>query len=480
MPFGRREWRLWSPKEVEKGAKCGCVCPACGAPLIARNGPDVRPHFAHYRTEARPDCFETALHLAAKQWLLEHRQLWLPSLVGHLWVSSVRRRGIQVRHTLHESRLQDFADVQLEATLEDVRPDAIGVTADGQHVLIEIWVTHQVDSTKLDKLRRLGLPVVEVSLGDQEATAAMDWAQLLSQRLSAPSAHVRWAYHPDEDELWHTLEELAAPELEADYEAAMRELQAEQDRQRQLDHARRRAALEFQALPHARKLLHIAAQWRMPAELFPPFLDYPVPAQGAFGVPRRVWQAEAARMSLYQGSRGGAYGSWTVELMAACLAERFGIEDVDPRIRDGQVRAVAAWTEMLYDMRLVLPSKPLGSWQTNHGQVQADFDRARRGVFRKPPDPDEVGLVWDTANWPTSRDQIESLARGFAQDDEEIRLMSWVGQALELGRTDRQRPRDYAKYIAQYFIAVDELHIVRFLRWAGMVRPRRSTELLPP
>ena len=34
-------------KDVDSGLKCGCVCPACGEPLVARKGTKIMHHFAH-------------------------------------------------------------------------------------------------------------------------------------------------------------------------------------------------------------------------------------------------------------------------------------------------------------------------------------------------------------------------------------------------------------------------------------------------
>lgn len=43
--------------EVERGAECGCLCPECGSPLVARQGASYDWHFAHEASsQERPEC----------------------------------------------------------------------------------------------------------------------------------------------------------------------------------------------------------------------------------------------------------------------------------------------------------------------------------------------------------------------------------------------------------------------------------------
>ncbi|MFN3496499.1 MAG: competence protein CoiA family protein, partial [Hydrogenophaga sp.] len=49
--------------EVERGAECGCLCPECGSPLVARQGMANDWHFAHEAAQERPECGAAALRL---------------------------------------------------------------------------------------------------------------------------------------------------------------------------------------------------------------------------------------------------------------------------------------------------------------------------------------------------------------------------------------------------------------------------------
>ncbi len=49
--------------EVERGAECGCHCPACGSQLVARQGMANDWHFAHDTAPERPECDAAAMQL---------------------------------------------------------------------------------------------------------------------------------------------------------------------------------------------------------------------------------------------------------------------------------------------------------------------------------------------------------------------------------------------------------------------------------
>ncbi|MCV0438971.1 MAG: hypothetical protein K5880_10085 [Hydrogenophaga sp.] len=50
--------------DVPKGAACGCFCPTCNSPLVARKGEEKEWHFAHEAAQERPECAAGAENLA--------------------------------------------------------------------------------------------------------------------------------------------------------------------------------------------------------------------------------------------------------------------------------------------------------------------------------------------------------------------------------------------------------------------------------
>lgn len=59
--------------EVARGAECGCSCPVCGSPLVARQGAANEWHFAHEASQERPEC-ETAPASMLRRLMVEHLQ----------------------------------------------------------------------------------------------------------------------------------------------------------------------------------------------------------------------------------------------------------------------------------------------------------------------------------------------------------------------------------------------------------------------
>lgn len=63
---------------VERGLKCGCYCPNCRNPVIARKGIKRAYHFAHTRGTECMGAAETVLHLLAKEIVEELSSISIP------------------------------------------------------------------------------------------------------------------------------------------------------------------------------------------------------------------------------------------------------------------------------------------------------------------------------------------------------------------------------------------------------------------
>jgi hypothetical protein len=73
LPFGLKDGKLVNVGQVDRGLACGCVCPACNGPLIARQG-DIRiHHFAHHGIPPCSEALVVSIRAAIKQ-LLDDRQ----------------------------------------------------------------------------------------------------------------------------------------------------------------------------------------------------------------------------------------------------------------------------------------------------------------------------------------------------------------------------------------------------------------------
>jgi hypothetical protein len=178
--------------KVPNGLACNCLCPECQAPLVAKNKLTNKkaPHFAHASGKA---CvgggLESAIHLLAKDILLESRRLFTPPYhfdynINNL--DSLYKPGELVR----------FDEVLLEQKVfvredEDYFiPDAIGIIK-GRQLFIEFARTHFVDEAKKWKLKQSGVASIEIdlrhlSLSREEIQFALEHAEPVKYWLTNP------------------------------------------------------------------------------------------------------------------------------------------------------------------------------------------------------------------------------------------------------------------------------------------------------
>lgn len=348
LGFGSKDGRLYEPRQVPLGKACGCVCPGCGAPLVAKHclSGKVRPYFAHGSLTDCSGGAETALHAAAKQVILDALAVYLPVL--EVCISGKTAVGNWYEHTqlLVPGGIVQFDEVLVERKIKGVVPDLIGCLRQRQ-LLIEIAVTHFMDEDKLARIRDLGLACVEFDLSDlprdsslgawaaesstsavrktglskqptsdffegakgssTPETAAFRFNSVLPPRLLADlrralladSRRPHWRHHPRQEHVHDQLMRQVQPLIERDKKIyAERQASAVHNRtleESQREHQKQREAVQanaFQALSNEQKLAFSLRQMNLPFDgPLPYFLNLSVRHEDEFGVPRSVWQA---------------------------------------------------------------------------------------------------------------------------------------------------------------------------------------------
>jgi len=187
------EGRIVHVDEVPRGAECGCRCPACDGPLIARQG-DVRGwHFAHRQDADCEGAVENALHRAAKQLLHDESGLMLPKLlVSESWAASdgLRHSG----SALIEPCWIDFDQVLLESTVGLIRPDVLGLQG-ARSWIVEIRVHHAVDADKCARIAGIGWPAIEIVL---DPLGCESWTpESLRREVVDRHDNKQWLHHPE-------------------------------------------------------------------------------------------------------------------------------------------------------------------------------------------------------------------------------------------------------------------------------------------
>lgn len=160
--------------EVAKGGDCGCFCPACRSPLVAKKGRINEWHFAHESGQERPECLVGALNLFSRL-LMEHLQ--------------AAGAGIPV---------QGLAGL----TLRVVRPSSQGATVG----LAELSDGRQIPVYARVQEQRRYLDVVD-GADHLLYSCQTPTSEVLTDRQSANSFITRYARLQ-----WHGAESLAAPQ----------------------------------------------------------------------------------------------------------------------------------------------------------------------------------------------------------------------------------------------------------------------------
>jgi hypothetical protein len=186
MTFARAaNGRMVHIDEAANGLACDCVCLKCGGKLVGRHGDVRQHHFSHYLAIDGVGCTETALHKAAKEIIQQEKRLALPHQLEGM--------GLQLGDEVC------FESVSLEHRLgsgeagSEIVADAYG--RGSVDMVIEIAVHHRTGQDKAEKIRRLGLPAVEIDLANA-VSSLWDWEALRHAVLVDPYRR-HWIHLPE-------------------------------------------------------------------------------------------------------------------------------------------------------------------------------------------------------------------------------------------------------------------------------------------
>jgi predicted small metal-binding protein len=177
IKYAERNGFLVHVEDVPNGLQCGCICPACGQQLIAKNKGEIKDHhFAHFGDLNCKYAYQSTLHLMAKEIFTEVESIKLPVISYEL------DEFLSV--TLNSKPIIEIERVILEKKLNSVIPDIILTSKNGSILLIEIKVTHGIDSIKQNKLEELNLDCIEVDLEDCLISTKEDLKEILMNDFS--------------------------------------------------------------------------------------------------------------------------------------------------------------------------------------------------------------------------------------------------------------------------------------------------------
>ncbi|WP_175239317.1 MULTISPECIES: competence protein CoiA family protein [Burkholderia cepacia complex] len=437
---------LVAARDLPKHAKGPFRCAACRSPVILKQGEMKGWYFSHLPGSDCAKGFETALHMLAKQILLDHRHLRVPALVcvdeGSL------EEGVMVcdEHVIHWA-----AAGEAEKWMDGIRPDFVADCGD-QLLIVEVVVTHEPDSNKLAHLDCLAIPALEIDLSDVARDVTVD---ALTRRIIDTVIGKRWLFYPGWAEA-QAVFDVRRREEEARLEEDGAEIEAEYARERALarreraaiaaqrDAARRkieRANKLFRQAPDAGKTEFLAGKLGLAEQDWPPLFGSKVRWASAVKAHARIWQADVFRRFIYRQRGKRAASELTVECVAEWLTQRYEVLPSASRslpvavwdfmsllAKHGYLRRNSGQEfEILKD---VLPEQE--RLAPTHPQSPAALATQRLFWSRSLGDEMQIYLAAEQAGVRRPRAAMQSLMRGRVYLDSEAEYAQRVSVALQL------------------------------------------------
>ena len=184
LTYAIHDNKLVHVSDVPNGLKCECFCPACNGRLVAKKGSEKIHHFAHYNSSECQYGYETALHHLAKEIISNSIGIHIPEVY-------VEFNTYKSSEVAYKDTWINIENVILEKKIDNIIPDII-IYSNGKPLLIEIYVTHQIDETKLKKIKDLDLSTIEIDLSKVEFPLAEgDFKEILIDSVS----NKQWIYN---------------------------------------------------------------------------------------------------------------------------------------------------------------------------------------------------------------------------------------------------------------------------------------------
>lgn len=304
LPFGLREDNtLAHVSDVQSGKQCGCVCPSCRTLLIAVKGNKRQHHFRHHIDYECAIGLESAIHLAAKQMIMEKKQITLPEYVSSF--SAIDSRGvkhIEQETVVRAGRLIRFNAIEAERDIHEMKADILAI-AGNIPLIIEVFYRHKVDDQKRLKIVKANTSAIEIDLSDLTPQDVHNWdAFWLS--INDPK-RITWLYNAKASNIYKKLKDkvekkIQAQEIIYQQEEAKRILQEQKEKEllvcglQELEKLRGNIGYSTRLRQEAeRHPVWIRTSKYLPFSLhdLPDFLDLDVPdGDWIFGCDRRVWQ----------------------------------------------------------------------------------------------------------------------------------------------------------------------------------------------
>jgi len=208
-----------TPDEVENGENCGCICPACDAPMVAKQGNVNVWHFAHKQKSVSEDkpCsfnFRRGCFWLARQLITD--SLKEPLKLPDYHIALNDPAGLNSKMELVTSAsARVFDQVHFQPMQQHMNNDEVELTLNGYTLMLVLGFNVQHSSSY-----KYATVFVDFSGADQEyRKQKRSLKEILLDRIFHQTTAKKWLYHPNEKK---KKDEFAAYLKEADAERARR------------------------------------------------------------------------------------------------------------------------------------------------------------------------------------------------------------------------------------------------------------------
>lgn len=195
--------------EVPRGKACGCICPSCKTPLIARHGAEKQWHFAHASrsvyNQTKKKCkysFFVSVRLMARQIIHSSLSIKLPEYSSQAgeYVQECQRY-LSVPYTITPQREVTISDIEVEKTFMDTPVDIFGHIQDYSFIL---YFTHPGRKVPVDFYtpddKRCGILSMSLEpthdLFEKVNKQNRSYREVLYNYLARDLKSKKWIFHP--------------------------------------------------------------------------------------------------------------------------------------------------------------------------------------------------------------------------------------------------------------------------------------------
>jgi len=208
-----------TPDEVENGENCGCICPACDAPMVAKQGNVNVWHFAHKQKSVSEDkpCsfnFKRGCFWLARQLITD--SLKEPLKLPDYHIALNDPAGLNSKMELVTSAsARVFDQVHFQPMQQHMSSDKVELTLNGHTLMLVLGFNVQHSSSF-----NYATVFVDLNGADQEyRKQKRSLKEILLDRIFHQTTAKKWLYHPNEKK---KKDDFAAYLKEADAERARR------------------------------------------------------------------------------------------------------------------------------------------------------------------------------------------------------------------------------------------------------------------